>query len=566
MLDQLDTRDSWAPVMRSRDASLRFGDIASELCGDWMAADENPPRSTRAALLGQSHDALDQLVLASTSPDHLAGAVGRALAPVLAAPLTAVMSYDQERDVLRMTPGSFGADGRTAASYQVAVTDLRSNTARVFATGQPYFSNDAPADPGIRPDYVRAFGIRRLLSLPLRTGYRRVGVLHLANRATDFGTEDVALAQVLAPRIAMAVETVSASFRLHREQRLERILSEIAFAVAAGQGVQVFLSPALEELGEATDASVIALVFSEAAPIVSRAGNVPPALEQALLKEARTQPPPVSRVVKPGCVGDPGMAVVHTPVFLRRRRIGTLAALRARGEPFAHDEHDALSRVAQLAALTWATERYQQQGAQLARLEERQRISDELHDDVRNLLFQAERQLDVALVPDRLSEAAVDVARSRSAVLRASAAVREVVHHLARPASAELALRLRAVVAAVEDEFPLDVVLDLTPAASQTSRQLRQASADVLVKVAREALVNAAKHGGRCRVVVRLDVPANDRLRLTVEDDGIGMTGVRRLARHGLSILSGTVREHGGRLRLQSVPAGGTRVVANLPL
>jgi signal transduction histidine kinase len=513
-------------------------------------------------------DAFDGLALSTRNFEELTHAVGRVVQEILDVPLTAIMAYDEDRGVLQMTPGSFGAGDATTASYQIAVTNLRSNAARVFATGQPYLSNDAPGDPGIRPGYVRAFGIQRLLSVPLRLGQRPTGVLHLANKATDFTAEDLVRAQALAARIATVVEIARTSFRLDREQRLQRVLSGIAVAIARGDGLQDFLSPALRELCDAAGASFIALVPERAAPVFCRGQHERPDLEQQLIEEARTQPPASAKVAAPEAIGDPGWAKLHVPIELQGHRVGTLSALRTRGEPFATDEQHAIARLAQLAALAWATERYQQQRARLARLEERRGISEELHDDVRRILFDAQQELDTVIDAGALDEdAAAEVARARGLVIRGYSAIRAAVHHVERPAAHDLPQRLRAVVSAAQEEFPVQVRLELPPPACDRARALPDPAADALVKVAREALVNAAKHGGPCQVTVSLEARAHDQLRLVVEDDGPGMAARARSTHHGLGFLRRLVRDHGGQLQVRAGTAGrGTRVVATLPV
>jgi signal transduction histidine kinase len=81
--------------------------------------------------------------------------------------------------------------------------------------------------------------------------------------------------------------------------------------------------------------------------------------------------------------------------------------------------------------------------------------------------------------------------------------------------------------------------------------------------VCSEALANAAKHAGATRVLI--DVRTDDsRLVLVVSDDGVGGASVSRGS--GLRGLADRVEAHGGRLSVDSPPAGGTRVVAELPL
>jgi signal transduction histidine kinase len=78
-----------------------------------------------------------------------------------------------------------------------------------------------------------------------------------------------------------------------------------------------------------------------------------------------------------------------------------------------------------------------------------------------------------------------------------------------------------------------------------------------------EALQNAAKHsGGRC-VAVALDVE-QDRLRLVVSDDGVGLIGTGS-GGAGLSNMRERIQGVGGRLTVESTPPAGTTVIASVP-
>jgi signal transduction histidine kinase len=96
---------------------------------------------------------------------------------------------------------------------------------------------------------------------------------------------------------------------------------------------------------------------------------------------------------------------------------------------------------------------------------------------------------------------------------------------------------------------------------------IRGSVADCLVKVAREATVNAAKHAGKCRIGVNLDVQAEDRVVLTVLDDGLGAPDGIGTGRHGIGSLRRAVRDAGGTLRISRLGTGfGTRVTASFPI
>lgn len=506
---------------------------------------------------------LDELVVSVHDLEDLSHAVAGALGPLFGGALTAVMVVDQQRNVLQMSPGAFGAPGEVAASHQVNLFDPASNSARVFTTRRSYISNHSATDPGIRQSYVDAFGIRRLMSVPLN----RVGVLHVANKPEPFTLEDLELALALAPRVATIVELATTLLRLRRRERLEGILADVAVAVAQGQVERTFLPGALGELCAATDANLLAIVHDDGPPIVARRGALPAGQEATVLEEAGSNPGVRAYVDGPRRAGDPGHAAFYVPVRLGRQRVGTLAAFRARGEPFAQAERRSLMRMANLAALARATERYQRQSAELARLQERQRIADDLHDDVAQILFAAQIAMDAILQRHGLDEPTVAaITRSRALLIRGDTAIRTVIHRLSAEPAADIATRLTSVIAGVEEEFGLPVALRVSDEAAELAADLSRPASDALVKVAREALVNAAKHAGPCEADMTLERSAPGRLVLTVSDDGVGVAEDDGAPHHGLASLRRAMAEQGGTLNVARGPVGGTRVAAALPV
>ena len=81
--------------------------------------------------------------------------------------------------------------------------------------------------------------------------------------------------------------------------------------------------------------------------------------------------------------------------------------------------------------------------------------------------------------------------------------------------------------------------------------------------VASETLANAAKHAQASHVEVSL-APRNDRLLLSIRDDGVG--GADPARGSGLVGLADRVEALGGSIRVRSLPGDGTLVTAELPL
>ncbi|MEB3031796.1 sensor histidine kinase [[Mycobacterium] nativiensis] len=544
-----------APLLRAYAAHLAVGIAASSRTGTHINAS---PRLVNA---------LGDLALEARSWAEFIQALAAALTDEFGAGMIGLMLWQGESDTLQMMPGSFGADRGTAAAYRVTVSNSQSNAARVMATGYPYMSNNARGDAGILQEYVHAFGIERLMSVPIVHADRSVGVMHLANKSTHYTLDDLWRLQALTPYLARAILTSDHLFALRRREQVQTVLSELAVAIARGKSMQEFFPPALAQFTLATDADLVALVVADAAPIVWRAASITDSMEESLLAVAGRHPDFVSSTSGPHSAGDPGSSALHIPVHLGTLRVGTLSAMRCRAEPFTRDERDAFKRLAKHTALAWATERYQQQRAAAARIEERSRIADDLHDDVAQLLFAAQLSLDAALeTPNLAQDLAENVEQGRSRIAMAEEALRIAIHQLSRPDEQDLRSELLSVANAVERDFGIVIHLEIADEVAHLGSTLERPIRDALLRVEREALVNAAKHAGLCRVGATVGVDRRGRLTMQVSDDGIGMSPGRAADGHGIASMRRLIRRHGGALRLQPGPTGGTTVKVTVPV
>jgi signal transduction histidine kinase len=116
---------------------------------------------------------------------------------------------------------------------------------------------------------------------------------------------------------------------------------------------------------------------------------------------------------------------------------------------------------------------------------------------------------------------------------------------------------LAGALAGLAEQSPVPVGLSLT--ADRLPEEIEAA----VYFVCTEALANVAKYASASRVFILLaasDVAA----RIEVADDGVGGADLTRGS--GLRGLADRVEALGGTFRLDSAPAGGTRIVAELPL
>lgn len=545
------------------DRALRLGPVFARhvggVVGQLLSAAEVPLLDPEFA------SSIDRLMLDSASPRSMMRLLAGAVARWIGAELVGVMLWDEQRQVLQMLPGSFAADAEMVASYQVRAGDYLSNAARVFMSGVPYLSNAAVGDPGILSDYVAAFGIQNTLSVPLCIRGKPYGVLHMANKAGGFGLQDLVQAEHALSRLSAAISAGLRILELTDDSLRSEFIARTAVGIASGRPSGVFEAIDLEEACRVVAADGIVLQTDDLVRQACSADLTQEVVSSVLADIANSG---VARVVRqPKRPGDPGRSALQLPVMRGDRRFGHITAIRLQASPFTSQQTGMLGRLASLAALAYTAEAYEDQRIELLRVAERARFADDLHDDVAQILFGAQMALDSVLEDERGAQRGHErILRARTLLIRGDAALRAVIENLnvADVPASGAETRLLRVLHEAQEMYDVAVELSVGRGVWPQVDSLDSETLSTLVRTAREAVVNSAKHSGARRIDVELAV-VDDVVRLTVSDEGCGITSLSSGYHHGLSSTQRSVRRVGGSLGVQEQHGGGTRVVADFP-
>lgn len=197
---------------------------------------------------------------------------------------------------------------------------------------------------------------------------------------------------------------------------------------------------------------------------------------------------------------------------------------------------------------------------------ERGAIGHELHDDLGQHLTAASIAADILArkLSTQESEAAAGAQTVVKLVLEAIAKTRQIARGLLLSAiePGELVAELESLASHLTRDFSVPCRVS----ASGALPGLDDASASHLYYIAREATLNALKHGRPSGVAIRLSATAESVV-LSVEDDGAGLPpeGARG-AGMGLRIMEHRTGLIGGSFCIESSPGSGTRVVCTIPL
>jgi signal transduction histidine kinase len=252
---------------------------------------------------------------------------------------------------------------------------------------------------------------------------------------------------------------------------------------------------------------------------------------------------------------------ISVPLMVQGRLLGGMV-LGSRAERSMSDEElSLLAAIGQEVGMAVENARLYDRAQQMAAMEERNRLAQELHDSVTQSLYSLTLYAEAAarmLEAGQSEEAARHLRELGDTAREALQEMRLLIFELKPLAleKAELAEAIRARLDAVESRVGLKVNLRVTgDAVIDNPLKLE------LYHLACEALNNVLKHAGARSVSVLLTL-SPDNVVLEVNDDGKGFDLQAGRASGGLGLAGMEQRAHrvGGELCLQSAPGRGTKV------
>jgi PAS domain S-box-containing protein len=482
-----------------------------------------------------------------------------------------------------------------AASQELLWTTLQ--------RGAPVIIGDVRGDTALAKEYRRINGkllettlsyVRSWMGVPMVLKERVVGVLSLASRQTNcYAAHDASLVRAVANQAAIAIENA----RLY-EQSVQRTselsaLLDVSHTVASTLELEPLLDLILDQLNLVADNDGITLLEVQGDEFVVLLRRVPGHEDQEFPRSYSAQGHgPIWDKLRRGEVavignvrGDDSMARAYrrtvgdfldtslsfeasfmaVPLMLKDRIIGLLGLSSARSDHYNPHHGEVALAIAQQAAVAIENARLYQKAQEAAVLEERQRLSRELHDSVSQALYGIGLAAQTArtLVERDPAEAIRPLDYVVSLAKTGLAEMRALILEL-RPETLEqegLTAVLQQQAEAITARHPVQVttVLCAEPEAPLAAKE-------ALYRIAQEAVHNTVKHAEATEVRLSLEQSGEDVV-LAIEDNGRGFDTTGSYPGHlGLHSMRERVERFGGTLEIESAVGIGTTVSVRIPL
>jgi signal transduction histidine kinase len=451
---------------------------------------------------------------------------------------------------------------------------------RVTARPTTLFSNHVQSDQRMTPSILTELEAAAAVAVPVLSEEELIGLLLIVRRGdkiNDFTPAEIRLAEWFATAIALALENGRLYIKAQKRLSESRALHQVTLALLQKLELNEVLQIICDEAQRMTysSGSAIALVESEdwlrvmycAGETPEKLGRVSVGHSNLGLAVSRTEPLIINNLLQrqENELGQHvPISMLALPLRVQGTNIGILAMFKAKG--FDQDDVRLMRVFAGQAAVAVDHAQLTRQVHEMAILEERHRLSRELHDSVNQLLYGISLYTEAAT---RQLEQGDTVAAQRhllnigESAQEALKEMRMLIFELRPSALTQMGLQasLSQRLKAVEEQ------LGLQPSFKwRVNIPLDSHIEEALYGITQEALNNVVRHAKAHSVTVHL-VQSGQTLILKIEDDGTGFTP-DQISDSGVGLK--TMRERaeslGAQLNIDSAPGQGTCITVEVKL
>ncbi len=434
---------------------------------------------------------------------------------------------------------------------------------------------DARSDPRVNHQILPPMDIRTMLVVPIRLSGRVLGMAlnYTLGEKYVITQEEVELASGVANSVALAVENArlygETRQRLAESQGVQRVTTSLLRKNSLKEVLEIICNEALN-LTDATGSAVLLLDQNGSLQITSAVGEILSAMDRLPIQGSLAgqavlsgEPALFNDVanINLDYLRDRGIkSLLAAPLKVESTIIGVLDVINKVGG-FTKEDVRIITLFADQAAIVIDQTQLHQQVEHMAVMEERQRLSRELHDSVTQALYSVNLYAEAArraLTAGKKEVTLENLKKLREMTREALLEMRLLVFEL-HPSILEkegLVAALQARLASVESRSGLKTEINV-----EGERRLPLSIEEELYRIAQEGLNNAVKHAQARSVKIDLQYSEGS-VCLELCDDGKGFDPAAADGYGGMGLrgIKERVRKMDGTLSIESSPDTGTKL------
>ncbi|HEX8096759.1 MAG TPA: GAF domain-containing protein [Pyrinomonadaceae bacterium] len=173
----------------------------------------------------------------------------RSIAELVGAERCLLATYDRRENVVRAEAPSFNILPELIEEFHFKL-DKDGAGPYIYRTDEPFFSNDPANDPRFSQDFIRRYGVRSVIGVPMRIKGELIGFIYVANRPGGFRERDVRLLEIFAAQGAETIANARLFATIQAQAEREAIVNRLVLSLQQAGDARRALEIVVERVGE----------------------------------------------------------------------------------------------------------------------------------------------------------------------------------------------------------------------------------------------------------------------------------------------------------------------------
>ncbi|HEX8688486.1 MAG TPA: GAF domain-containing protein, partial [Pyrinomonadaceae bacterium] len=122
--------------------------------------------------------------------------------------------------------------------------------APLYQTGESFVSNEPASDERLNRDFAERWGLRSVLSVPLKIKRELIGFIYVANRAGGFTERELRLLEILAAQAAETIVNARLFATIQAQAEREAVVNRLLLSLQRGSEPREKVREVIERVGE----------------------------------------------------------------------------------------------------------------------------------------------------------------------------------------------------------------------------------------------------------------------------------------------------------------------------
>jgi signal transduction histidine kinase len=179
---------------------------------------------------------------------RLAGAICK----LAGADMGLIATYDRRTNLVRAQAPGCNTPAGLVEEFHFKL-ERENRDAPLYQTGEAFVSNEPTADERLNRAFAERWGVRSVLSVPLKIKRELIGFIYVANRAGGFSERELRLLEILASQAAETVVNARLFATIQAQAEREAVVNRLLLSLQHGTEPHEKVREVIERVGEVLD-------------------------------------------------------------------------------------------------------------------------------------------------------------------------------------------------------------------------------------------------------------------------------------------------------------------------